>query len=114
EARWSRTRSRTVRGVDGEVLAISLFHDVTDEVRSRERLRFLAEAGSQLASSLDVDKTLATIVQVASATLADWAVVLLVDEDGGIQHRASAHRDPTKERLIRELHDRHLQHASDA
>lgn len=114
EASWSRTRSRTVRGVDGELLAITLLHDVTDEVRSSDRLRFLAEAGSQLASSFDVDQTLTTIVQVAATTLADWAVVLLVDDDGGIQHLASAHRDPAKEALIRELHERHLKHASQA
>jgi PAS domain S-box-containing protein len=114
EARWTRTRSRTVRGVGGELLAISLFHDVTDEVRSRERLRFLAEAGSRLASTLEVDETLTAIVQVASTTLADWAVVLLVDEDGRVQHLASAHRDPSKDPLIGELHERHLQHASQA
>jgi PAS domain S-box-containing protein len=114
EARWSRTRSRTVRGPNGELLAISLFHDVTEEVRSRERLRFLAEAGPRLASSLDVDEMLTTIVQVAATTLADWAVVVLVDDDGAIQHLARAHRDPTKVSLIRDLHDRYLRHASEA
>jgi signal transduction histidine kinase/PAS domain-containing protein len=114
EARWSRTRSRTVRGVNGELLAISLFHDMTDDVRSDERLRFLAEAGAQLASSLDVDEMLAALVRVASSTMADWAVVLLTDEAGAINHVASAHRNPAKEPLIQELHERHLRYASDA
>jgi len=114
EVRWSRTRARTVRGVDGEPLAISLFNDITGLVRARERLRFLAEAGAQIATSLDVDQTLSALVKVASTTLADWAVVILTDEDGTVQHIASAHRDPSREPLIRVLHDRHLRHASNA
>jgi signal transduction histidine kinase len=40
--------------------------------------------------------------------------VLLVDDEGGVQHLASAHRDPTKEPLIQDLHERHLRHASEA
>jgi PAS domain S-box-containing protein len=114
EIRWSRTQSRIVRGADGQPLAISIFHDITDEMRARDRLRFLAEAGAQLAGSLDVDETLAALVRVASTTLADWAVVILIDEDGVVQHIASAHRDPAKEPLTRRLHERQLQHASGA
>jgi PAS domain S-box-containing protein len=114
EVRWSRTQSRIVRGVDGEPLAISIFEDITDEIRSRERLRFLAEVGAQLAGSLDVDETLAALVRVASTTLADWAVVILIGEGGTVEHIASAHRDPEKEPLARELHERQIKHASNA
>jgi PAS domain S-box-containing protein len=114
DVRWSRTQSRIVRGVDGERLAISIFHDITEELRSRDRLRFLAEAGARLAGSLDVEETLEALVRVASTTLADWAVVLLIDEDGAVQHITSAHRDPEKERMARELHRLQLRHASGA
>ena len=112
--RWSRTQARIIRGADGERLAISIFHDMTDELRSRERLRFLAEAGAQLAGSLDIDQTLAALVRVASTTLADWAVVILTAEDGTVEHIASAHRDPDKEALAGDLHERQLRHASGA
>ena len=112
--RWSRTQARIIRGANGERLAISIFHDMTDELRSRERLRFLAEAGSQLAGSLDIDQTLSALVRVASTTLADWAVVILTAEDGTVEHIASAHRDPEKAALAGDLHERQLRHASGA
>lgn len=114
ECRWSRTQARIVRGATGEPLAISIFHDITDEMRSHERLRFLAEAGAQLAGSLDVKRTLESLVAVASTTLADWAVVLLIDDDGAVQHIASAHRDPAKAALAGDLHKRQLGHARNA
>jgi PAS domain S-box-containing protein len=114
EARWSRTQARLVRGGDGRHLAISIFHDITEEMRSRDRLRFLAEAGARIAGSLDVDETLSALVRVASTTLADWAVVILVDETGAVEHIASAHRDPEKEPLTHELHGQQLRHASGA
>ena len=114
EIRWSRTQARIVRDADGQPLAISIFHDITDEMRTQDRLRFLAEAGAQLAGSLDIDETLAALVRVASTTLADWAVVILTDEDGTVRHIASAHRDPAKEPLTRQLHDGQLKHASGA
>jgi PAS domain S-box-containing protein len=114
EPRWSRTQARLVHGGDGRPLAISIFHDITEEMRSRDRLRFLGEAGAKIAGSLDVDETLNALVGVASTTLADWAVVILVDEAGAVEHIASAHRDPAKEPLTRELHDAQLRHASGA
>ncbi|MGE3269081.1 MAG: PAS domain S-box protein, partial [Chloroflexota bacterium] len=114
DLRWSRTQSRIIRGASGERLAISIFHDMTEERQSRERLRFLAEAGAQLAGSLDVEETLAELVRVASTTLADWAVVILTDEEGNVQHIATAHRDPEKTKLAGNLHERQLRHASGA
>jgi PAS domain S-box-containing protein len=112
DLRWSRTQSRIVRGVNGERLAISIFQDITDEVRSQARLRFLAEAGAQLAGPLDRSKTLDALVRVATTTLADWAIILLTDDDGNVQHIASSHRDPEKAALTRELHGQRLKHAS--
>lgn len=114
EARWARTQAQLVRGGDGRPLAISIFHDITEEMRSRDRLRFLAEAGAQIAGSLDVDETLTALVRVASHTMADWAVVILIDEAGTVEHIASAHRDPEKEPLTHQLHGQQLRHASGA
>src|SRR5262249_45164271 len=80
EARWSRTQARIVHGSDGRPLAISIFHDITEELRSGDRLRFLAEAGAKLAGAFDAEETLAGLVRVAAATMADWAVIMLVAE----------------------------------
>ncbi|MCC7370941.1 MAG: PAS domain S-box protein [Chloroflexi bacterium] len=112
--RWSRTQSRIIRGPDGERLAISIFHDMTDEIRSRERLHFLAEIGAQMGGSLSIDETLESLVKAAASTLADWAVVILTAEDGTVEHIASAHRDPAKAVLAGDLHERQLKHASGA
>jgi PAS domain S-box-containing protein len=65
EARWSRTQARLVRGGDGRPLAISIFDDITDEIRSKDRLRFLAQTGARIAGSLDIDETLNALVSVA-------------------------------------------------
>jgi PAS domain S-box-containing protein len=112
--RSARTQARIIHGPSGERLAISIFHDITDELRSHERLRFLADAGAQLTGSLDIDETLAALVRVATDTLADWAVVILVADDGTVEHIASAHRDPVKAEQARILHERQLKHVSGA
>ncbi|HEV7666782.1 MAG TPA: GAF domain-containing protein [Chloroflexota bacterium] len=106
EVHWSLTRARAIRGPDGELLAISIFHDITERIRSEERLRFLAEAGAYLAGSLDVKETLSAIARLATETLADWAVVYLVEGDD-IEEAGVAHRDPTKAALVDEFRRRY-------
>ncbi len=53
-------------------------------------------------------------MHAAATTLADWAIVMLMDEDGTVEQFTSAHRDPSKTALTQELHDQHLKHASGA
>jgi PAS domain S-box-containing protein len=106
DVHWSLTRASAIRGPDGEMLAISIFHDITERMRSEERLRFLAEAGAYLAGSLDVKETLSAIARLATQTLADWAVVYLVEGDD-VQEAGVGHRDPTKARLVEEMRRRY-------
>ncbi|CAN5522290.1 hypothetical protein BH24GEM3_BH24GEM3_01390 [soil metagenome] len=79
------------------------FHDVTERRRAEESQRFLAEAGSLLASSLDYETTLASVTRLAVSGPADWCFVDLLEEDGSIRRVATAHHDPRKEDLTREL-----------
>src|SRR5438067_4924324 len=108
ETRWSLTRSRAVTGADGQPLAISIFHDLTDRIGAEHQLRFLAEAGARLGMSLDERETLSAITELAVETLSDWAVVY-VPEDGGKALRRSVvtDRDPDRVAVVRQLDARY-------
>lgn len=72
--------------------------------RSQERLTFLAEASSTLASSvLDLETTLAQVVELAVPRLADGCAIQLVDERGHPMPVAISHADPTKLNGLRRL-----------
>jgi PAS domain S-box-containing protein len=90
------------------------FRDVTerkraeDEIRrSEEAQRFLAEASSVLASSLDYRETLASVARLAVPALADWCAVDVLEEDGHLERLAVEHPDPEKVRMAYELERRY-------
>jgi PAS domain S-box-containing protein len=63
---------------------------------ARRRAAFLAEVGATLASSsLDDRATLANLARLAVPEVADWCVVLVVD-DGAPEPVAAEHADPTR------------------
>jgi len=63
------------------------------ERRAQERLRFLADASTLLASSLDVERTLQQLGSLAAQRIADWCVIHLLDDDGSVRPVVIAHRD---------------------
>lgn len=63
---------------------------------SEARLRFLAEAGLALASSLDYEATLKRVAELAIQSLADFCFFHLLVGDGRIRRVAWAHRDPVQ------------------
>jgi signal transduction histidine kinase len=73
------------------------------ERAAQERLSFLGEASTLLASSLDYVDTLARIAELAVPRLADWCTVDLLAEDGSIRRLATTHVDPEKARWAWEL-----------
>jgi PAS domain S-box-containing protein len=108
ERRWSLTRARLVHGADGQPLAISIFHDLTDRIRAEQRLAFLAEAGARLGMSLDERETLEAVTELAVQQIADWAVVYFPDEHNEALHRiAFAHKEHTRLDVAQELEDRY-------
>lgn len=95
-------RGYVVRNSRGEaVRVIGSMMDVTERKRQEETHRFLAQASTLLDASLDLDHTFANLARLAVPTIADYCMIDLVEEGGGIRRVAAAHRDPTKEVLLR-------------
>jgi PAS domain S-box-containing protein len=73
----------------------------------RERLSFLGEATALLTSSLELDRTLERLIQLAVPQLADWcAIAMLVEETGEIEQLIVAHQDPERQRWAEEMQTR--------
>jgi PAS domain S-box-containing protein len=64
---------------------------------------FLAEAGKILASSLDYEKTLATVADLMVPRLADWCFIYILDENSRPGLLAVSHKDPAKVKQAWEL-----------
>ena len=77
------------------------------EKAMRERMTFLAEASTLLASSLDYNRTLRRLVHLCVPRLADWCAIDMVGEDGEIERLAVAHQDPEKVKWAYELQERY-------
>ena len=71
-----------------------------------ERQKFLAEAGRMLTSSLNAEDMLRMAVHVAVPSIANWADVRLLREDGSLQRVEIAHTDPRKLRTAEQLEQR--------
>ena len=83
EVRWTRVKATGVRDHDGSVrLAINVMEDITELKRSEQAQRFLAEARRRLAGSLDYERTVATVTELAVPAIADRCVVTLAERDG--------------------------------
>jgi serine phosphatase RsbU (regulator of sigma subunit)/PAS domain-containing protein len=84
EVHWARIKATAVHDPDGGVrLAINVIEDITELKRSEEAQRFLAEASRRLSgSSLDYERTLAAVEELAVPNICDRCVVDLVDIDG--------------------------------
>src|SRR5918992_3542313 len=108
EERWSVVRSSPVTDAAGNILyAVNVWQDATAHKRAEAAQRFLAEAGEALASSLDVEATLANIARLAVPRLADWCVVHLVRENGSVSQLAVAHVDPERVAWARRLQEQY-------
>lgn len=92
---------------DGSVREwIGTHTDVTDRARMKEDREMLAEAGRVLSSSLDYRETLGAVARLLVPRLADWCTVEMRTGEGGLERLASAHVDPHRVELLRELQER--------
>lgn len=70
------------------------------------RVRFLADATTELSKSLDYETTLANVARLAVPTFADWCAIDVVEDDR-LHRLAVEHVDPDKVRLALELERRY-------
>jgi PAS domain S-box-containing protein len=114
-----------IRSATGHVLGVVLvFHDVTERRRdeaersrllehaeearaaaeaAERRARFLAEASTIMASSLDHESTLTEVARLALPALAALAFVDIVNDDGSFRRLPAAHLDALPAEGVRGL-----------
>ncbi len=107
ELRWFLTKATPLHDENGQILAVNVIEDVTEQHETAMRQQFLAEAGEALASSLELERTLQAVAQLAVPRLADWCAVELPDERGELQQVALAHVDPEKIEQARAIRERY-------
>jgi PAS domain S-box-containing protein len=96
-----------IRNAQGEVVGrVVVFRDVTEERQDEARRWFIAEASALLTSTLDFEKMLTTIAELAVPRIADWCMVYAVAKDGSLQRLVVAHRDAAKFELAARLQRR--------
>ncbi|HEX8089267.1 MAG TPA: PAS domain S-box protein [Blastocatellia bacterium] len=102
--RWHISRVLPMKGDGGQVLQwFGTATDIHDIKLAEESNRFLAKAGSLLASSLDEEVTVKSITHLAVPYLADWCIVDLLKEDGSVERIPGRHTDPSKEAALAKL-----------
>jgi PAS domain S-box-containing protein len=74
---------------------------------ARNRLVFLSEARDLFSASLDSDIVLESIAKLVVPRLADWCIVDVLEQGGGIRQSAVSHVVPSLETLARELRKRY-------
>ncbi|HET7352470.1 MAG TPA: ATP-binding protein [Gaiellaceae bacterium] len=88
-------------------LALERVRFAVAEQALRERLSFLGEATALLTSSLDLERTLQRLTELAVPQLADWcALSMLVEETGEIEQLVVAHQDPERKRWAEAMRSR--------
>jgi PAS domain S-box-containing protein len=108
ETRTLEISAAPVRDADGSIVsAVAVVADVTRRSRSEEQLRFLARANELLVASLEWERTLAAVADLAVPALAGYLVIDLADEEGELHWVVAVHADPEKTELVRELRGRY-------
>ncbi len=86
---------------------VLVFRDVTEKRREEDRRRFLIDASTLLASSLEYVPTLTSVAKLAVPIVADWCAVDIVQRGGHVARLAVAHVDAAKVRFAEELETRY-------
>jgi serine/threonine-protein kinase RsbW len=89
----------------GQALERARLHEQT--LRQADRAAFLLEAARMLAEASDVTDTVERLAELAVERLADLCVIDLESEQGPVRAVAK-HRDPARQYLADEIHERHL------
>jgi signal transduction histidine kinase/CHASE3 domain sensor protein len=105
--RFTQEELRKVR-IFADMASLALQRALTlERVRKMEdQARFSTETLKTLSSSLDYKTTLKAVARLALSELADFCVILLIEE-GRIQVAELAHRDPAKRDILQSLQNKY-------
>jgi PAS domain S-box-containing protein len=92
----------SVLEVEGRKVLTVILRDVSEQKKVEAEHRFLARAGEVLSSSLDSERTLTAVAQLAVQSLADWCIVYL-SEGGQVRRLEVAHREEAQRELAHAL-----------
>jgi PAS domain S-box-containing protein len=105
--RWHLLRTVPMRDADGRIIQwFGTATDIHNIKLAEEGERFLAEASTTLASTLDYQVALERLARLVVERLADWCVIDIL-EDGDFRPLAVAHRDTAKEPGLRQMRSRY-------
>jgi PAS domain S-box-containing protein len=108
EVNWRVTKASGVYDADGAIkLVVNVIEDLTEVKRAELTQRMLARAGELLSSSLDYERTLQQVAELAVPELADWCAVSLPDGHGFLRSVAVAHADAEKVAFARRIGERY-------
>ncbi|RCJ26002.1 hypothetical protein A6770_26915 [Nostoc minutum NIES-26] len=101
---WLESTVRAIRDLHREIIEMQASaRDISERKREEDRQRFLAQASSILASSLDYQTTLASLARLVVPEIADWCVVDIIDDDRSVRRVAAAHTERSKQKLVEQL-----------
>jgi GAF domain-containing protein len=104
EERWLLHKATPLFDADGSLsLIVSVVEDFTEVKRAELAQRLLAEAGQELSSSLDYEKTLQQVARLAVPVLADWCGVVMRGDGDALRQVAMARADPDNVTNAREF-----------
>lgn len=82
--------------VGGKRILTVALRDMSEQKRTENEQRFLAEVGAVLTSTLDYEDTLSNIAELAVRDFADFCIVDIVEEDARVRRLKVASRDASK------------------
>jgi PAS domain S-box-containing protein len=88
--------------VAGKRIYTVVLRDITSQKRAETMQRFLAQAGTILASSLDITATYESVARLATEHIADACVFFLQDAQGRVQRQMIGVRDPVFEEVAKQ------------
>ncbi len=91
--------SRIASALDNAQILTQVQQASQDAASVSGRLEFLASVADALGSTLDAEQAAARLARMLVPHLADWALVTLLDDDGGVDHIVS-HADPARRALV--------------
>ncbi len=91
--------------VAGERIYTVVLRDISERQRAEQVQRFLAQAGELLAGSLEAERTLESLAQLAVPLLGDWCVIFAPRMGGPVTRVLAVHHDPERASEMQRLRE---------